>query len=91
LIALAGILAAILNDWVIVTAALGGGFLVGLGWLTSTSSYAVIGNKIAMLLLAVGIGLSYPVFLAAIFLYYPFARWYYRVRFSIEYPSFKAG
>jgi len=89
LISLAGVIAAFLAEWILVIAALGGGVFIAWGWLIGNRAYAVFGNKAAMVILAVGIGLSFPFFLLAIVLYYPFARWYHRVRFSLDYPGFK--
>lgn len=90
LIGAAGIWAGLLGQWALVAASLGGGMLVVWGWLIASPGYAVIGNKVAMFLLAIGVGVSFPAFLAVIVLYYPLARWYHRARFSLDYPSFRA-
>jgi len=91
LIAAAGVGAALLNEWILVAAALGGGVFVAWGWAVGSIPSAVLGNKLAIFILAVGVAVQFPVFLGAIVVYYPLARWYHRVRFDLDYPSFRAG
>ncbi len=43
--------------------------------------------RFAILLLSLTIGSQYPVYLLTIFVYYFIARWYYRLRFDLQYPS----
>jgi len=91
LIAAAGIGAAVFNEWILVAAALGGGAFVAWGWLIGSANHAIFGNKLSIFILALGVAIQFPVFLIAILIYYPFARWYHRVRFSLDYPSFLIG
>ena len=46
-------------------------------------------NKFAIFGLSIAVGVNFPVYLVIIALYYPFARWYHRQRFDMEYPSFR--
>lgn len=78
------------QQWPVVAAGLGGGGLIAAACIKRNSLLAVTGNKAAIGLLAFSISALYPVFLGAIILYYPFARWYHRARFAISYPSFRA-
>jgi len=57
-------------------------------WLKKDIPTAVIANKIGIFSLSIAVGLTYPVYLVIIVLYFPFARWYYSHRFGIKYPSF---
>lgn len=48
--------------------------------------------RVPVVLLSLAVGIAYaPVYLALIALYYPLARWYHRVRFDMDYPSFTSG
>lgn len=51
--------------------------------------YVVLSIKFSILSLSLAAGLFFPWYFALIAGYYFFARWYYRKRFNVEYPSFK--
>lgn len=74
------------KDWVILFPA----GLAVIGWTVSLlkrdEDLAVVVNKGAILLLSLGIGITYLPYLAAIVLYYPLARWYHRSRLGMVYP-----
>lgn len=81
----------LLADWVIVIPA-GITFpILTIGILRNDVRIMIMANKAAILSLSLAVGFYYPIYLVAIGLYFPFARWYYWKRFKIRYPSFSIG
>lgn len=91
MIVVAGLLGLWRGDWVIVPPAAVGMLLILWALAQRQAEWSVVANKAAIFLLALGVGIHYPPFLAAIALYLPLARWYHRARFGLDYPSFRAG
>jgi len=90
-IAAAAVLGAWFKDWVITIPAVVSGAMLIPASLRGSVSLAVQANKIAIFLLSVTVGWNYPIYLAGVFFYYLLARWYYRKRLGMEYPSFKTA
>jgi len=86
---LAGVWGIFYSDWVIAIPAFISVPILFWGWLKKSVSHAVVANKVAIFSLSIAVGFIYPVYLIAIGLYYPLARWYYSRRLGIRYPSFK--
>lgn len=85
------LLGAIWNrDWVIALPALITAPAFIAAWRSSNSGLAVKANKAAIFILSLAVGWYFPIYIAVILIYYPLARWYYRRRFNLAYPSFKA-
>lgn len=85
--AVAGLL---LFDWVIALPAAAATPVLIVAWRRRSIDTAIQANKLAILLLSITAGVRFPVYLLVILLYFPFARWYHRRRFGLEYPSLKA-
>lgn len=77
------------RDWVIALPAAASFPILLIGRRLSSVPLAVKANKVAIFALSLMVGLFYPLYLAVIVLYYPLARWYYRHRFGLNYPSFR--
>ncbi len=90
MIYMSAILSAWATDWVMIIPATGCSVLITLALFRRKYKLAVAGNKAAIFLLATGIALSYPIFLFAMLIYLPIARWYHRHRFGLDYPNFRA-
>lgn len=90
IIAIAGIIGSFTRDYVILLPALSGTILISMALIKRKYTLAVAGNKLAIFLLALSVAIVYPVFLTAIFLYLPLAKWYHRCRFGMDYPNFRA-
>lgn len=76
------------RDWVIfIPPACTLPFLI-YGYFSKNLDLVVRANKWAIFLLSVTVGIKFPVYLVAIILYFPLARWYHKARFGINYPSF---
>lgn len=78
------------QDWVIVAPTLVALPILIASFMRKSVGLAVQANKAAIFLLSVMAGLYYPVYLVVILLYFLFAKWYHRQRFSMDYPSFKS-
>jgi 1,4-dihydroxy-2-naphthoate octaprenyltransferase len=78
-------------EWVVVAAATVALPLLLIGLFKRQIEPAVQANKFAILALSLLVGVDFPFYLAAIFIYYLFARWYYRRRFGMDYPSLKGA
>lgn len=79
-------LSILFQDWVILIPLLVAS--AGWGWALKRGdeALAVEVNKWAILLLALGVGVYYPVFIIVIIIFYPLARWYYSQRLGMDYP-----
>jgi 4-hydroxybenzoate polyprenyltransferase len=54
-----------------------------------TKEAVILSIKFSILLLSLSVGLRFPWYLVLMGIYFFGARWYYRKRFNIDYPSFK--
>jgi len=52
------------------------------------NKYIVLSIKFAIFSLSAAVGLVFPWYLVLMTVYYFFARWYYKRRFNLNYPSF---
>ena len=55
----------------------------------SSIELSVAANKWAIFLLSIAVGVAFPAYIIAIAVYYPVARWYYKQRMGLAYPTFK--
>ncbi len=84
------ILGLVNKDWVITLPSLLTAPWMVAAYLKTDINLSIIVNKWAIFLLsaAVGIAFGFPVYIVIILMYYPFARWYHKRRFGMNYPSF---
>ncbi len=86
-VAAATIIAFLLQDWILTISA---GITLLFGFrllLQDDTNWGALTARVAILVLSISIGVLYPLYLISIIVYYFLARWYYRVRFQIHYPS----
>lgn len=85
----ASILGLLNNDWVIAVPALLTAPVMFTAAIKNDIKLTSQVNKFAIFGLSIAVGVNFPVYLVIIAMYYPFARWYHRQRFGMEYPSFR--
>jgi len=78
-----------IRDWVIALPAIAATPILLSAWKKNSIPLSVKANKMAIFLISVFVGITFPVYLLIIIIYYPLARWYHHHRFGMNYPSFR--